>query len=72
MKHSSWQPPSPIAQAPIKKCHHYGPCILSPGINGFDWVIGEWDGEKWWTIDGEYCLKPTHYSLLPSRSVLEC
>jgi hypothetical protein len=72
MNNSEWRPPRPIAQAPIDKDHHYGPCILSPGINGSDWAIGEWDGEAWWTLDGESRLEPTHYSPLPSRSSLDC
>ena len=73
MKTSAWQIPRPITQAPIKTNAPYGPCLLSPGpINGADWALVEWDGEAWWTLDGEYRLEPTHYVLLPPRSVLEC
>jgi hypothetical protein len=72
MNRSLWQPPRPIAQAPIDKDHGYGPCLLSPGINGNAWVVGEWDGEDWWTLDGETRLEPSHYALLPARSSLDC
>jgi hypothetical protein len=66
-----WQPPRPIAQAPIKKGQYYGPCLLSPGINGEEWMIGESDGKSWFAASGEPA-QPTHYLLLPSRSTLAC
>jgi hypothetical protein len=71
MKNPSWQPPRPIAQAPIEKADHYGPWLLSPGANGDDWALGKWMGEGWWTLDGEHPLAPTHYFLLPPRSVID-
>jgi hypothetical protein len=66
-----WHPPRPIAQAPIKKGQYYGPCLLSPGINGEEWVVGECDGEGWFAVSGER-VAPTHYLLLPPRSTLVC
>jgi hypothetical protein len=72
MDYPEWRPPRPIAQAPLTAGRGYGPCLLSPGIDGFDWIIGEWDGESWWSLDGERRLAPSHYLLLPSRSALDC
>lgn len=57
-----------IAQVPANKGRSYGPCLLSPGVNSEDWVLGEWDGCGWWSLDGEHQLSPTHYLLLPPRS----
>jgi hypothetical protein len=69
---SLWPLPRPISEAPVKKGQYFGECLLSPGLDGADWVVGYWDGEGWYTCDGlTRRLWPTHYMLLPSRSALE-
>jgi hypothetical protein len=59
----------PISEAPVKEDEPYGPCLLTPGRNGRDWVIGEWDGKGWHDLDNGP-IEPTHYLLLPERSEL--
>lgn len=55
----------PIEDAPVKNGEPYGPCLLTPGIDGSDWVIGEWDGDGWFNLDGDRALQPRLYWLLP-------
>jgi hypothetical protein len=60
----------PIADAPVKKGKPFGPCLLAPGIDGNDYAVGEWDGEDWFTLDGDRRLSPSFYELLPPLSSL--
>ena len=60
-------PPLPIEQAPVKEGEHYGPCLLTPGLDGNDWVVGEWDGYGWFTLDGDREIFPDGYWDLPPR-----
>lgn len=53
-----------IDTAPIKPGEPFGPCLLSPGINR-RWTTGGWDGDGWFTDDGDVELQPRQYALLP-------
>ena len=71
---SLWPRILPISEAPIKNEQRYGECLVSPGLDGADWVVGEWDGEGWYTTDAlTRRLEPTHYmaGVLPPRSMFD-
>jgi len=70
MAKPSLGPLLPIAKAPTKPNEIYGPCLVSPGVNGSDWALSEWDGSDWFTLDGECRLKPCFYIPLPPISSL--
>jgi hypothetical protein len=71
MVKSPLSPPQPIADAPVKPNESYGPCLVSPGVNGYDWALSEWDGQAWFTLDGDIRLTPRFYVLLPPVSLLD-
>lgn len=52
-----------IESAPIQRSQSWGPALLGPGLD-WDWVIGEWDGDGWSTLDG-WRIAPQYYSELP-------
>lgn len=61
----------PIEEAPIKPGIKFGPCALSPGINGCDWIIGEWDGYAWFNQVGEIIIHPRYFALMPDLAALD-
>jgi len=65
-------PLHPISEAPIEEGEPFGPCLLSPGLDGEDYVIGMYDGRIWHSLDAyTRRLEPTHYAgPLPPRSTL--
>lgn len=61
----------PIAEAPVTAGVKYGPCALAPGINGREWITGEWDGEGWFLLTGETRLYPRYFALMPPIADLD-
>jgi len=53
----------PIGEAPVQPGIRFGPCVLGPGLNGEDWVVGFWDGYAWICRDG-FSFTPTVFFLL--------
>jgi hypothetical protein len=71
LKTSPWPQVLPISEAPDQPSGQY---LLSPGLDGADWVVGEKDGDWWYTADATTRrLYPTHYmaGVLPPRSMLD-
>ena len=52
-----------IDTAPIRPGEPWGSVLLAPGLDG-DWVMGEWDGDGWSTLDG-WAIAPQYYIELP-------
>jgi hypothetical protein len=64
-----WPKPLPISEAPLPNGEVYGPCPVSPGPNGEDWVMSERDEvSKWYTLSGRPLNPDYFYPPLPSRS----
>jgi hypothetical protein len=59
----------PIDSAPVKAGEEFGPCLLLAPSASFDppltpWIMGGWDGENWYDLDGPI-VHPTHWAPLP-------
>ena len=68
---SLWPRILPISEAPDQPS---GPYLLSPGPDGAEWVVGEKEGNEWYTTDAlTRRLEPTHYmaGVLPPRSMFD-
>ena len=60
----------PISEASLQPGEKSGPYLVSPGINGRDWIVGFFDGEEWYNLAGEIKLDPRYFAPLPSADEL--
>jgi hypothetical protein len=50
-----------VGAAPVVRGRELGPCALHDGV---DWVLGYWNGDSWWTIEGDP-ITPLVFVVLP-------